>query len=77
MRVRKDGSRFWAEVVITALRDEAEELRGFSHVTRDVTARKEAEEALRKSLKEMADLKFALDESAIVAITDVGAKSPT
>jgi PAS domain S-box-containing protein len=70
LRVRKDGTRFLSEVVITALRDEAGNLRGFSQVTRDVTARKEAEEALRASLRRMADLKAALDESAIVATTD-------
>ena len=70
LRVRKDGSRFWANVVITALRDDTGNLRGFSKVTRDITATKEAEEALRRSLKELADLKFALDESAIVAMTD-------
>ncbi len=70
LRVRKDGARFWADVVITALRDEAGELRGFSKVTRDITAYKEAEEALRSSLRELADLKAALDESTIVAITD-------
>jgi PAS domain S-box-containing protein len=70
LRVRKDGTRFWADVVITALRDEAGNLRGFSQVTRDITAYKEAEEALRSSLRELADLKAALDESAIVAITD-------
>jgi PAS domain S-box-containing protein len=69
-RVRKDGEHFQADVVITALRDEDSELRGFSQVTRDITARKEAEEALRSSLRRMADLKAALDESAIVAITD-------
>jgi PAS domain S-box-containing protein len=69
-RVRKDGTHFQADVVITALRDEASELRGFSQVTRDITARKEAEEALRSSLRKMADLKAALDESAVVAITD-------
>jgi PAS domain S-box-containing protein len=74
LRVRKDRSRFWADVMITALRDEAGELRGFSNVTRDVTARKEEEKALHRSLKELADLKFALDESAIVAITDVGGR---
>lgn len=45
-RVRKDGSRFWANVVITALRDSAGNLRGFSKITRDFTARKQAEEAL-------------------------------
>jgi PAS domain S-box-containing protein len=43
-RVRKDGSRFWADIVITALRDEAGNLRGFSKVTRDITDRKRAEE---------------------------------
>jgi PAS domain S-box-containing protein len=69
-RVRKDGTPFQAEVVITALRDEVGNLRGFSQVTRDITARKEAEEALRSSLRRMADLKAALDESAVVAITD-------
>src|SRR5215218_8352378 len=69
-RVRKDGTLFQADVVITALRDEVGNLRGFSQVTRDITARKEAEEALRSSLRKMADLKAALDESAVVAITD-------
>src|SRR5712692_503774 len=48
-RLRKDGSRFWANVVITALRDEAGNLRGFAKITRDVTERKQAEVALRKS----------------------------
>ncbi len=48
-RVRKDGSRFWADVVITALRDEAGCLCGFSKVTRDITDRKRAEDTLRES----------------------------
>jgi len=47
-RVRKDGSRFWASVVITALRDEGGNLRGFVKVVRDVTERKRYEEALRR-----------------------------
>ena len=48
-RVRKDGSRFWANVVITALRDEAGGLRGFLKITRDLTERRRAEEELRRA----------------------------
>jgi PAS domain S-box-containing protein len=47
LRVRKDGSTFWANVLITALRDEEGELKGFAKVTRDITTRKEAEERER------------------------------
>jgi PAS domain S-box-containing protein len=71
LRVRKDGSTFWGETVITASRDVAGQLHGFSNITRDITGRKEAEEALRRSLKELADLKFALDESVIIAMVGV------
>jgi PAS domain S-box-containing protein len=49
-RVRQDGSRFWADVVITALRNGRGELRGFAKVTRDLTERKAAEDALRLAL---------------------------
>jgi len=48
-RVRKDGSRFWANVVITALYGDDGKLRGFAKVTRDLTQRREAEEELRRS----------------------------
>ena len=48
-RVRKDGSRFWANVVITPLKDENGTLRGFSKITRDITDRKAAEEQLHES----------------------------
>jgi PAS domain S-box-containing protein len=48
-RVRKDGSRFWANVVITALRDQQGQLIGFSKITRDLTDRKQHEEALRQA----------------------------
>jgi PAS domain S-box-containing protein len=47
-RMRKDGSRFWADVVITALRTPDGELRGYAKVTRDRTERKQAEEAMRE-----------------------------
>jgi PAS domain S-box-containing protein len=48
-RVRKDGSYFWASVVITAIYSDTGELVGFGKVTRDLTERKRAEEALRQS----------------------------
>ena len=67
-RVRKDGSHFWANVVITALRDEAGKLRGFSKVTRDVTERKK--NAYNRSL-----IESSLDPLVTIApdgkITDV------
>lgn len=84
-RVRKDGSKFWADVVFTALFDDDGQLRGYAKVTRDLTLQKEAEERernannalhekielqLQKSHKDLSDYKYALDESAIVAITD-------
>ncbi|WP_436924160.1 PAS domain S-box protein [Halosimplex amylolyticum] len=47
-RVRKDGSRFWANVVITAVRDDDGELQGFTKVTRDMTERREYEQELRE-----------------------------
>ncbi|MGH7830885.1 MAG: hybrid sensor histidine kinase/response regulator [Candidatus Binatia bacterium] len=48
-RVRKDGTRFWANVVITTLRDERGDLVGFSKVTRDLTDRKRAEEEIKEA----------------------------
>lgn len=48
-RVRKDGSLFWANVMITALVDKTGQLRGFGKVTRDITERKRAAEALKVS----------------------------
>jgi PAS domain S-box-containing protein len=46
-RVRKDGTKFWALITLTAVRDARGELRGFAKVTRDLTAQKAAEETLR------------------------------
>ena len=53
IRVRKDGTRFWANVVIDAVRDENGELIGFAKVTRDITERKEAEAALAQANEEL------------------------
>jgi len=55
-RVRKDGSRFWASVVITALRDGKGNLKGFGKVTRDLTDRKAAEERLRQQSREVMEM---------------------
>jgi PAS domain S-box-containing protein len=48
-RIRKDGSRFFADVLITAVRDDSGRLHGFANVTRDVTDRRRSEAALRES----------------------------
>ncbi|HET7456019.1 MAG TPA: PAS domain S-box protein [Gemmatimonadaceae bacterium] len=59
-RVRKDGSRLWANVVITALRDADGRLIGFAKVTRDLTSRLAAEEAARRLAAEHAAREEAL-----------------
>ncbi|PLK27952.1 ATP-binding protein [Novosphingobium sp. TH158] len=61
-RLRKDGSRFWANVVITALHDELGELRGFAKVTRDMTDRRRSEEALRVAREEAIAANLAKSE---------------
>ncbi|HEY4733101.1 MAG TPA: PAS domain-containing sensor histidine kinase [Gemmatimonadaceae bacterium] len=53
-RIRKDGSRFWANVVITALRNHQGTLVGFAKVTRDLTSRRDAEEQARQLVAEQA-----------------------
>jgi hypothetical protein len=66
-RVRKDGSRFWASIVVTALRDERGDLIGFGKVTRDVTERERAAAELAASNEQ---LKRAAEEKAeFVAVT--------
>jgi PAS domain S-box-containing protein len=50
-RIRRDGTRFWADVVITALADRPGTLRGFAKITRDLTERKQTEQALRQAQK--------------------------
>ena len=49
-RVRKDGSRFWGDTVVTAIRDSVDEVSGFAIITRDSTDRKQVEEALMVQL---------------------------
>jgi PAS domain S-box-containing protein len=52
-RIRRDGSRFCAHAIITALRDKSGQLRGFAKVVRDITERKDAEQALKKARDEL------------------------
>jgi PAS domain S-box-containing protein len=81
-RVRKDGTLFWANVVITSLRDSSGQLVGFAKVTRDMSDRRRAEEALRQSeerfrllLENVKDYAiFMLDPNGIVATWNVGAE---
>jgi PAS domain S-box-containing protein len=81
-RYRKDGTRFWANVVLTAIRDKTGKLLGFAKVTRDLTERKQAEELrfaaeerfrfLVESIKDYA--LFILDPTGHVATWNEGAE---
>jgi PAS domain S-box-containing protein len=55
-RIRKDGTRFWANVVITALRDDSGTLVGFAKITRDLTERMEAQERALEDTRRLAEV---------------------
>ena len=64
-RVRKDGSKFWANVIITALRDEQGRLYGFGKVTRDFTERRMAQEAQRDTQRKLEESEKSLRELSL------------
>ena len=71
-RVRKDGTHFWANVVIDPIRDPSGQLIGFAKVTRDLSDRRAAQEALRKSEERFRMLVESVTDYAIYMLDPVG-----
>lgn len=71
-RIRKDGSEFWAHVLITAVFDDTGQHLGFAKVTRDITANREANEALRQSEERFRLLVEAVGDYAIFMLDPQG-----
>ncbi len=78
VRVHKDGTKIIVSATISPIRDSSGAIVGASKIARDITESKRVEEALRDSLaaseevlRELADQKYAIDQHAIVAVTDV------
>ena len=71
-RVRRDGSRFWASVILTAIRDSGGTLIGFSKITRDLTERREYERTLRQSEERVRLLVENVIDYAIITVDEDG-----
>jgi len=64
-RIRKDGSRFWANVIITAIKDDTSKLLGFAKITRDATERMQTHKALEREVGERRDAERRFQRSEI------------
>ena len=71
-RMRKDGTRFWASVVIDPIRDASGELVGFAKITRDITEKRAAQEALRESEQRFRMLVQGVTDYAIYMLSPTG-----
>jgi PAS domain S-box-containing protein len=71
-RVRKDGSTFWAHVVIDPIRDRDDNLLGFAKITRDLTERRDAEETLKRSEEQFRLLVQSVTDYAIYMLDPEG-----
>ncbi len=74
-RLRKDGSSFWASVVITALYDQRRQLRGYAKVTRDITSSKQAEEKSRLMVRLALNAMVLVDERGNILLVNPQAET--